>query len=109
MTLPHLVSYFIGGAFLTNAMPHFVRGVTGLPFQTPFASPPGRGLSTSTLNVLWGFLNLIVFYLLVCQVGDFGLRDAADVAALGLGMLAMGLFAARHFGPLHGGDLRAPQ
>lgn len=106
MTLLHLVSYFFGGAFLTNAVPHFVSGVMGRPFQTPFASPPGRGLSTSTLNVLWGFLNLIVFYLLVCRVGDFGVRDTGDVLALGLGMLVTGLYAARHFGTLHGGDLR---
>ncbi len=106
MTPLHLLSYFFGGAFLSNAIPHVVRGVTGMPFQTPFASPPGRGLSTSTLNVLWGFLNLVVFYLLVCRVGDFGLRHTIDVLALGLGMLAMALFAARHFGALHGGDLR---
>ncbi|WP_315700859.1 MULTISPECIES: hypothetical protein [unclassified Bradyrhizobium] len=106
MTLLHLVSYFFGGAFLSNAVPHFVSGVTGMPFQTPFASPPGRGLSTSTLNVLWGFLNLVVFYLLVCRVGDFGLRHTADALALGFGMLVMALYAARHFGSLHGGDLR---
>jgi hypothetical protein len=25
----HYVSYFFGGAFLANAIPHFVSGVTG--------------------------------------------------------------------------------
>ncbi len=31
------VSYFFGGLFLTNVVPHFVSGVMGKPFQTPFA------------------------------------------------------------------------
>jgi len=35
-------AYFFGGAFLVNAVPHFVDGVSGRRFQTPFASPPGR-------------------------------------------------------------------
>ncbi|MBU9849254.1 hypothetical protein ACE2AK_23640 [Rahnella perminowiae] len=99
----HLVSYFFGGAFLANAVPHFVSGVMGKAFQSPFAKPPGEGLSSSIVNVLWGFLNIVVGYVLVCRVGDFGLKITADVFALGLGILAIGLFSARHFGRLHGG------
>jgi hypothetical protein len=99
-----LVSYFFGGAFLANALPHFVSGAMGKPFQSPFAKPPGEGLSSSTVNVLWGFLNLVVGYVLVCRVGDFGLRTTSDVTALGLGILLMGLFHARHFGRFHGGN-----
>jgi hypothetical protein len=38
----HLIAYFFGGAFLSNAVPHFVSGVTGRPFQSPFAKPPGK-------------------------------------------------------------------
>ena len=41
----HYVSYFFAGALLTNAIPHFVSGVMGRPFQSPFAKPPGQGLS----------------------------------------------------------------
>ena len=33
----HLVSYFFGGMFLANAVPHFVSGMMGQPFQSPFA------------------------------------------------------------------------
>jgi hypothetical protein len=106
MNLLHLTSYLFGGAFLTNAIPHFVSGLTGHPFQSPFAKPPGKGLSSSTVNVLWGLFNIVIGYLLVCRVGDFELRDTGDVVALGLGTLVMGLFLARHFGSLHGGDLR---
>lgn len=39
----HYVAYFFGGAFLANFVPHFVNGVSGNPFQSPFASPPGAG------------------------------------------------------------------
>jgi hypothetical protein len=108
----HGLSYFFGGLFLSNAVPHFVSGVMGHPFQSPFAKPPGKGLSSSTVNVLWGFFNLTVAYVLLCRVGDFNLRSTPDVAASGLGVLVMGLMAARSFGRFHGGnsstDLREP-
>jgi hypothetical protein len=95
----HLVAYFFGGAFLTNAIPHVVAGMMGEPFQTPFAKPRAEGLSTSTVNILWGFFNLTIG-----RVGDFDPRSAGDVAALGLGGLLIGLFLARHFGRFHGGN-----
>ena len=97
------VSYFFGGAFLANAVPHFVSGAMGRPFQSPFAKPPGQGLSSSTVNVLWGFFNLAVAYVLICRVGDFSLRSTIHVGVLGLGFLLMGLMGARHFGRFHGG------
>jgi hypothetical protein len=99
----HVVCYFFGGAFLSNAVPHFVSGVMGEPFQSPFAKPPGKGLSSSKVNVLWGFFNIVVGYLLVCRVGDFELKVTADALPFGMGILAMGLLGARLFGELHGG------
>ena len=99
-----LVSYFFGGAFLANAVPHLVSGVMGRPFQSPFAKPPGQGLSSSTINVLWGFFNLVVGYLLVWRVGNFDLRDAKDIAALGLGLLLISVASARLFGRFNGGN-----
>ncbi|MCQ8280123.1 hypothetical protein NFI95_16900 [Acetobacteraceae bacterium KSS8] len=99
-----LLSYVFGGAFLANAIPHFVSGAMGRPFQSPFAKPPGQGLSSSTVNVLWGFFNLVVGYVLVCRVGDFGLKNTGDVVALGVGALFIALFSARHFGRFHGGN-----
>ncbi|WP_449413024.1 hypothetical protein [Pandoraea soli] len=100
----HLVAYFFGGAFLANAVPHFVAGVMGKPFQSPFAKPPGQGLSSATVNVLWGFLNLVIGYALICHIGDFDLRSTRDVVASGLGILAIGLLSARLFGRFHGGN-----
>ena len=104
MTWLHLVSYFFGGIFLANAIPHFVSGMMGQPFQSPFAKPPGEGLSSSTVNVLWGFFNTVVGYLLVVRVGDFDLRSISDVVALAVGALLISLFSARHFGKFHGGN-----
>jgi hypothetical protein len=99
-----LISYFFGGVFLANAIPHVVSGSMGRPFQSPFARPPGQGLSSSTVNVLWGVLNLAVAYVLICRVGDFSLRSTVHAASLGLGFLLLGLFCARHFGRFHGGN-----
>src|ERR1700753_3316878 len=100
----HDLSYFAGGAVLTNAIPHVVSGAMGRPFQSPFATPPGQGLSSSTVNVAWGFLNLAIGYLLVCRVGDFSLRDTKDVVALGCGMFVLSIVMARQFGRFNGGN-----
>jgi hypothetical protein len=99
----HYVAYFFGGMFLTNAFPHFVSGVSGHPFQSPFAHPPGEGLSSSTVNVYWGFFNLAVGYVLVCRVGKFELRNTKHVLVFALGVLAMGVLGARTFGRFYGG------
>lgn len=101
-----VVAYFFGGFFLANAIPHVVSGTMGRPFQSPFARPPGIGLSSSIINVMWGFFNIVVGYLLVCRVGDFTLRRTTDVIALGAGALLISLFSARHFGRLNGGHAK---
>ena len=100
----HDLSYVLGGTCLINAVPHLVAGVMGEPFQSPFAKPPGVGLSSATVNVFWGVANLVFAYLLLYRVGVFDLRSPVDAAAAGLGILLMGLVLARSFGCLHGGD-----
>jgi len=101
----HYLAYFFGGAFLANTLPHLVNGISGNAFQSPFASPPGEGLSSSTVNVLWGFFNLVIGYLLVCRVGKFDLRNTRHVLLLAAGVLLMSVMLARAFGRLHGGLL----
>src|SRR5271163_4885937 len=94
----HDVSYFFGGVFLTNAIPHLVSGLMGRSFQSPFAKPPGKGLSSSTVNVLWGWFNIAVGYLLIFRVGIFDPRNTGHVLAAGLGALVMSVMLARTFG-----------
>ncbi len=93
-----------GGAFLANSVPHLVAGMMGRPFQSPFARPPGEGLSSSTVNVLWGALNLVLGYALLARLGRFDAGDTRQLMAAGLGALAIALFSARHFGRFNGGN-----
>lgn len=99
------LSYLVGGAVLANGVPHFVAGVMGRPFQSPFAKPPGEGLSSSIVNVAWGFVNFVIAYLLIAHIGTFDIRALDQAGAAGLGALLSGLLAARLFGRFHGGDL----
>jgi hypothetical protein len=108
MEWAHYISYFFGGVFLANTIPHLVSGMMGRAFQSPFAKPPGKGLSSSTVNVLWGAFNLAVAYVLICRVGNFDLRNTSHVATAGIGGLLISLQAARHFGQFHGGNTSAP-
>ena len=98
------IADFFGGAFLANAVPHFVNGISGRPFPTPFAKPPGRGKSSPTVNVLWGAFNIAVGFVLLRPVGGFEIRAVGDVVAAGLGGLVMALMLARAFGAAHAGE-----
>jgi hypothetical protein len=104
MDWQHLLNGFFAGAFLTNAIPHLVSGLMGRPFQTPWAKPRGAGQSSSTSNVLWGFCNLFVGYVLLARMSNFDLRATADVIPVGLGALLMGVGLARRFGQFNGGN-----
>jgi hypothetical protein len=103
MSWHQYLSYFLGGAAVSNAIPHFVSGMMGRSFQSPFATPSGKGLSSSTVNVIWGAFNVALGYLLIYRVGNFDIRVAADAGTAGLGALLMAIFAARTFGRFHGG------
>jgi hypothetical protein len=97
------LAFFGGGAFFANCIPHLGNGLSGRPFQTPFAKPPGVGQSSSTINVLWGFVNLLIAYLLFFRTRTFDIHDIRHVLPAGLGLLLMSLFSARHFGRFNGG------
>jgi uncharacterized membrane protein YpjA len=79
----------------------------GRAFQSPFARPPGKGLSSATVNVVWGFFNAVVGYLLVAHVGVFDPRATTHIVAFGLGALLISIFSARHFGQFHGDNTPA--
>ena len=92
------VAVFFGGAFLVNGIPHFVNGVSGRAFPTPFSSPPGRGESSPFVNVLWGTLNLVIGYLIEFHVREFHVHNLPDVTALGAGALLMAVMLSLTFG-----------
>ncbi|NDL64594.1 hypothetical protein [Acerihabitans arboris] len=97
------LSYFFGGAVVSNAIPHLVSGMMGRSFQSPFAAPPGQGLSSATVNVSWGAFNLARAYLLIYRVGHFDIRVMADAGTAGLGALLIAIICVRAFGRFHGG------
>jgi hypothetical protein len=103
MALLHLLRCFFVGALLTNAIPHLVAGLMGQRFPTPFAKPPGKGLSSAIVNLLWSFGNLLIAAVLLRRAGGPDIAQTGDVAALVLGMVVIGLQRARHFGRLNDG------
>jgi hypothetical protein len=102
------LAWFSSGVFLVNAVPHFVMGVAGRRFPSPFSSPPGKGESTATVNVLWGAFNLGIGYLLVLRVGEFHVREMRGVFVVGAGGLVMALMLAQSFGQIYGGNTAKP-
>ena len=65
--------YTFSAFLFVNGIPHFVQGVCGHRFQSPFASPPGRGESSPLINVLWGNFNFLLGYLLLNYAGFFAI------------------------------------
>lgn len=93
--------HFIAGMLLVNGIPHFVRGVSGGRFQSPFASPPGKGESSPVVNVLWGFFNLAAAGLILNREG-FRFEVSPETLAFSLGALSTGIVLALHFGRVRG-------
>ena len=79
---------FFAGAFLANVVPHFIHGVSGDAFPSPFANPPGKGLSSPLVNVLWACLNLLIGYLLL-RAGKVSTSNKLSLIVMFLGILLM--------------------
>src|SRR6201987_5083784 len=102
MTWYNYIAGFFAGMFLANVVPHFVHGVSGDRFPTPFAHPPGKGLSSPTLNVVWALFNLVVGYVLF-RVGKVsGVGDLALVVFFA-GIAALSTMASVRFADKHAG------
>src|SRR4030042_4199605 len=91
------LAYFFSGFFLANGVPHFVHGISGKRFQSPFASPPGKGESSPLINALWGLANFFIAYALLFGVGEFCCGFTRDVLMVGLGALAGAVFLSLYF------------
>lgn len=94
------IAAFFAGAFLANAVPHFVSGVCGDRFPSPFANPPGKGLSSPTVNVLWGLGNLAVGAILF-RAGKISSGDVLALVGLFAGVAAISIPTSAHFAKKH--------
>lgn len=95
----HYLMCFFGGVFAANFFPHFVSGVTGVSFPTPFANPPGEGLSPPIVNVGWALFNMVVAYLLL-RGGRFSNANRVALIVAFVGFGASALMLATVFGSL---------
>jgi hypothetical protein len=89
---------FVAGLLLANGVPHFVHGISGAPFQSPFATPRGVGESSPLINVLWGFANLAIGLLLLRGFNPENGDPLIGWLLVGTGALLIGVYLARHFG-----------
>jgi hypothetical protein len=89
---------FLSAMFVTNGIPHFVQGLSGNAFQSPFAQPPGVGESSAVVNVLWGFANLTIGAVLLWFFSPQGRFTWAGWIVFGIGSLLMSVMTASHFG-----------
>ena len=82
--------------FLGNFVPHFVNGISGNAFPTPFADPPGQGLSSPVLNVVWALANLLIGYLLL-KFSQLSSSNKVAMVVFFLGVAAISLMLADAF------------
>ena len=91
---------FFAGAFLANFIPHFVYGICGDKFPTPFSKPPGQGLSSATTNVLWALLNLVVGFLLF-NAGNISTAQPITWILFFFGVAVMSIMLSSNFQKKH--------
>lgn len=89
---------FVSGLFLANGVPHFVQGISGNRFQSPFATPPGVGESSPLINALWGYANLAIGATLLWFFPPRGGTAVLSWILLGLGVLLMAIVTSNRFG-----------
>src|SRR5579863_3622070 len=94
------VACFFAGIFLANFVPHFVHGVSGDCFPTPFAHPPGKGLSSPTVNVVWALFNLVVGWVLF-RIGDVAGGEVVRKGLVFAGIAALSILSSVSFQKKH--------
>lgn len=90
------VACLFAGAFAANVVPHFVYGICGDRFPTPFAKPPGKGLSSPTVNVVWALFNMVVAYLLF-RTGKVSSGGDVALVLFFLGIAVLSIMMSAHF------------
>jgi hypothetical protein len=85
------VACFFAGLFLANVVPHYINGVSGDAFPSPFADPPGKGLSSPLVNVLWAVFNLVVGYFLFKAGKVFSTKWGLLIFFIGIALISIQL------------------
>lgn len=83
------VACFFAGVFLANWIPHFIHGVDGQRFATPFTTAPGK-LDQPIVNTLWALLNIVVGVLLF-KMGKISMQNKWTVVVFLCGFAAISL------------------
>jgi hypothetical protein len=91
---------FFAGAVLANVVPHFVHGISGNRFPTPFAKPPGKGLSSPLVNTAWALLNLVIGAILF-HAGKVATGGVAALIVFFAGIAALSLASSVSFASKH--------
>jgi len=94
------IASFFAGTFLANAVPHFVQGVSGNKFPSPFSKPPGRGLSSPTVNVIWALFNMLVGCVLL-KIGRVNFGNLASLSIFFIGIAAISIMSSVNFQKKH--------
>ena len=84
------VACFFAGMFLANVVPHYIHGISGDPFPTPFSDPPGKGLSSPTVNIVWALTNLVIGYLLY-RAGKISRQNTIGLIIFFIGIAAISI------------------
>lgn len=96
----HYAVAFFAGAFLTNAVPHFVNGISGDSFPTPFSKPPGKGLSSPAVNVVWALFNLLIGYALF-RAANLSSAGRVTLLVFFAGIAAISIVSSANFAKKH--------
>ena len=98
----HYIACFFAGVFLANVVPHLVHGISGDRFPTPFAKPPGKGLSSPSVNVVWALFNLVIGFVLL-QAGKVASGDHLALVVFFAGIAALSIMSSISFQTKHAG------
>ncbi|MDP2585716.1 MAG: hypothetical protein Q8P29_02435 [Candidatus Levybacteria bacterium] len=83
-----LIYAFLAGLFLTNSIPHLIKGISGQTHMTPF-----KRVSPAWLNIIWSFIN-IYLGLLFLQMSGGHLGDIINLDSFAWSFLIGALFIA---------------
>ncbi|WKB53128.1 hypothetical protein [Eleftheria terrae] len=94
--LDHLAHFFVA-ALAVNGLPHFVNGLSGRRFPTPFGHPPAVGDSRPLVNVLWAVANFLLAWVLWQASEPPRAGQSTDLLPMWAGGILTALALSAHF------------